>query len=181
MCAIRASLAAFALAFAFVSGSACLAAPALETRVAQDSAESPPASAHALDWLVGSWSGPGVGGVLALETWTAPVGGTMVGTFIQQDADGAIAFTELMYIRPVGDSLELAIKHFGPDLAGWEEKEEVQRFRLIALEPCAAYFQALTIRCSQPDAPGKGLVIAARTGQDSAGAVRELVFRYGPR
>lgn len=157
------------------------AQPTLETRVVEEAVESPPASATALDWLVGSWAGPGVGGALALETWTAPVGGTMVGTFIQQDADGAIAFTELMYIRPVGESLELALKHFGPDLTGWEEKDEVQRFRLIALEPCAAYFQALTIRCSEPGAPDRGLVVAVRTGQNSAGAVRELVFRYRPR
>ncbi|MEM6908435.1 MAG: DUF6265 family protein [Pseudomonadota bacterium] len=155
--------------------------PKLETRVVESDFESPAAKADQLDWLIGSWSGPGVRDALAQETSTAPVGGTMVGTFIQQNADGSIMFTELMYIRPVGESLEMAIKHFNPDLTSWEEKDEVERFRLVALEPCAAFFQTLTVRCADPQAPGEGLVVAVRSGSDEAGNTRELVFRYRPR
>lgn len=157
---------------------------ALETRKVADDVESPAATAVQLDWLVGSWSGPGVRGEPAMESWTAPVGGTMVGTFIQTNAEGSIWFTELMYIRPVeiagGESLEIAIKHFNPDLTGWEEKDEVERFRLVAIEECAAYFQTLTIRCADENAPGEGLVVAVRAGTDKAGNVNELVFRYAP-
>lgn len=154
-------------------------AQALETRHAAPDAAPPPATIYELHWLVGDWEGTGLQGQPAMETWSAPVGGTMVGTFIQTQADGSILFTELMYIRPVGESLEIAIKHFNPDLTGWEEKDETERFRLIAIEECAAYFHTLTIRCADKDAPGDGIVVAVRAGTDDAGKAKELVFRYG--
>jgi hypothetical protein len=164
--------------------SGAVAQDGLETRKVAEGVESPKASADQLAWLVGSWEGRGVRGAPAMESWTAPVGGTMVGTFIQQNSDGSVMFTELMYIRPVeiagGESLEIAIKHFNPDLTGWEEKDEVERFRLVGLEECAAYFQGLTIRCADKAAPGKGIVVAVRADKDEAGNVKELVFRYGP-
>lgn len=176
MRAILASLSGLVLALA----SPVAATDTLETRTADEDTDSPRAKADALDWLVGSWSGPGMGGAIASETWTMPVGGTMVGTFVQRDGEGSVLFTELMYIRPVGESLEMAIKHFNPDLTSWEEKDEVERFRLIALEDCAAYFQGLTIRCADRERPGEGLVVAVRAGSDEEGRVKELVFRYRP-
>ena len=176
MRAIGTSLAGLALALSAPLN----AQEALETRKVADDVESPAATADQLDWLVGAWAGPGVRGETAMESWTAPVAGTMVGTFIQTNAEGAIWFTELMYIRPVGDSLEIAIKHFNPDLTGWEEKDKAERFRLVAIEECAAYFQTLTIRCANKDAPGEGIVVAVRAGTDKAGNVQELVFRYVP-
>jgi len=149
-----------------------------ETRVMPEGAESPPANADQLDWMVGNWTGSGVRGAPAMESWTAPVGGTMVGTFIQQTSDGSIMFTEHMYIRPVGESLEIAIKHFNPDLTGWEEKDKAERFRLVGIKECAAYFQELTIRCADKDAPGEGIVIAVRAGEGTSGTPKELIFRY---
>ena len=149
-----------------------------ETRAMPEGGESPPANVDALDWLVGEWSGPGVRGNLATETWTAPYGGTMVGTFVQTNEDGSIRFTELMYIRPVGESLEIAIKHFNPDLTGWEEKNEAERYALVAIEGCAAFFDTFTIRCMDKADPPKGIVIAVAVGEDDAGNVRELVFNY---
>ncbi|MEL7199467.1 MAG: DUF6265 family protein [Pseudomonadota bacterium] len=140
--------------------------------------KSPAASLRDLDWLVGQWQGPGVGGAIASETWTQPIGGMMVGTFVQQNDAGAVMFTELMYLREVAGSVELRLKHFNADLTGWEEKDEVETYRLLALEPCAAFFQALTIRCAHAAAPHKGLVVAVRAGKNDAGAMQELVFRY---
>ncbi|MEO0698877.1 MAG: DUF6265 family protein [Pseudomonadota bacterium] len=158
--------------------------PERETRIGEKGFESPPATLAQMDWLVGQWEGEGIRGAPAMESWLKPVGGTMVGTFIQTNADGSIMFTELMYIRPVeiagGESLEIAIKHFNPDLTGWEEKDEVERFRLVGIEECAAYFQGLTIRCADKADRAKGIVIAVRAGKDEAGNVKELVFRYGP-
>ncbi|MEO0590814.1 MAG: DUF6265 family protein [Pseudomonadota bacterium] len=168
-----------ALAAVFLASSAA-AQGGLETHAVAEDVESPKASADQLAWLVGSWQGRGVRGAPAMESWTAPVGGAMVGTFIQQNSDGSILFTELMYIRPVGESLEIAIKHFNPDLTGWEEKGEVERFRLVAIEQCAAYFQTLTIRCANKNAPDEGIVVAVRAGTDDAGKIKELVFRYSP-
>ncbi len=142
--------------------------------------KSPNATFRDLDWLVGEWRGSGVGGAIASETWTRPVGGTMVGTFIQQTGEGAVMFTELMYLREVAGSIELRLKHFNADLTGWEEKAEVEAYRLLAVEPCAVFFQALTMRCADPSEPGKGVVIAVRAGKDDAGNIEELVFRYRP-
>ncbi|MEO0871511.1 MAG: DUF6265 family protein [Pseudomonadota bacterium] len=178
MRAIGAFVAGAALAFGAPLAAKNGAEAQAETRAMPEGAESPPASADQLDWLVGEWAGPGVRGETAMESWTAPVGGTMVGTFIQTNADGSIMFTEHMYIRPVGESLEIAIKHFNPDLTGWEEKDEVERFRLVAIEQCAAYFQTLTIRCANKNAPDEGIIVAVRAGTDDAGKVKELVFLY---
>ncbi|MEL6486883.1 MAG: DUF6265 family protein [Pseudomonadota bacterium] len=176
MRAIGAFVAGAALAF----GAPLAANDGAETRAMPEGSESPPASADQLDWLVGDWAGPGVRGHRATETWTAPYGGTMVGTFVQTNEDGSIRFTEHMYIRPVGDSLEIAIKHFNPDLTGWEEKNEAERYQLVAIEECAAFFDTFTIRCDDKADPAKGIVIAVAVGEDDGGKTRELVFRYGP-
>ncbi len=177
MRAIGVLLAALGLAFSVAANAQD---SRLETRVGEEGFESPAANIGDLDWLVGSWTGSGVGGAPASETWTAPIEGTMVGTFVQQNASGAINFTELMYISQVEGSLILRLKHFNADLTGWEEKDEVEAYRLVAIEPCAAYFQGLTIRCGDAANPSAGLVVAVRAGRDEEGQVRELVFRYWP-
>jgi hypothetical protein len=162
------------------AGLAILAAPvaAQETRLGVEGLAPPAADITGLDWLVGVWEGTGIGGAPAQESWTQPLGGTMVGTFIQQKADGSIRFTELMYIRPAGASLELLLKHFNSDMTGWETQFEVERYPLVALEPCAAFFAGLTIRCADRARPGEGLVVAVRAGVDDSGRPTELVFRY---
>ncbi|WP_300533321.1 DUF6265 family protein, partial [uncultured Mameliella sp.] len=82
--------------WAWARRSLVLAAPlaAQETRIGEDDFESPPATLADLDWLVGQWHGTGIGGAPATESWLPPTGPTMVGTFVQQRADGGIQFTE---------------------------------------------------------------------------------------
>ncbi|MEL6738150.1 MAG: DUF6265 family protein, partial [Pseudomonadota bacterium] len=70
------------------------------------------------------------------------------------------------------------IKHFNPDLTGWEEKKEAERYALVAIEECAAFFDTFTIRCMDKADPPKGIVIAVAVGEDDGGNVRELVFNY---
>lgn len=156
---------------------AVLASPlqAQETRVAGEGHVPPPAEISQLAWLAGSWSGTGIGGAPAHESWLPPTGDTMVGLFVQEDGDGGLMFTEHMYIREVDGSLQVNLKHFNADLTGWEEKDDMLTFRLVALEPCAAYFHALTLRCADADAPGEGLVAAVR--MRSGG---ELKFEFAP-
>lgn len=170
MRAILMALAGFALANA-----APLLAQQPETRIGAEGFESPPATLDQMDWLVGQWSGEGIQDAPALESWLPESGGTMVGTFVQETTDGAIMFTEHMYLMEEGDSLVLRLKHFNADLTGWEEKDDMLTFRLVAIEPCAAYFNALTLRCADPDRPGEGLVAAVR--MTSRG---ELLFRFEP-
>lgn len=156
-----------------------MAAPlsAQETRVGEGEFESPPANLTQMDWLVGQWSGEGIGGAPAMESWLPPTGPTMVGTFVQTSADEdgtpIIMFTEHMYLMEEGGTLVLRLKHFNADLTGWEEKGDMLTFRLVAMEPCAAYFNALTLRCKDADKPGEGLVAAVR--MQSGG---ELMFQF---
>lgn len=146
---------------------------AQETRLGEEGFVSPPASLEQMDWLIGQWEGDGIGGAPAMESWLPPAGGTMVGTFVQESGEGAIMFSEILYLMEENGSLVLKLKHFNADLTSWEEKDEMLTFRLVAIEECAAYFNALTLRCADPDAPGEGLVAAVRM---EGGA--ELLFNF---
>lgn len=158
---------------AVVLASSVAAQGGLETRIGEEGFDSPPATLDQMDWLVGQWEGEGVRGAPAMESWLKPMGGMMVGTFVQEDADGAIMFTEHMYLMQESSTLALKLKHFNADLTGWEEKDDFLTFRLVAIEPCAAFFNALTLRCADKDKLGEGLVAAVR--MQSGG---ELVFRF---
>ena len=82
-----------------------------------------------------------------------------------------------MYLAEENGSLALKLKHFNADLTGWEAKDDMLTFRLVAIEPCAAYFNALTLRCADPDNPGAGLVAAVRMQSDKL-ELQELVFNF---
>ena len=134
--------------------------------------QSPPAARLAdLAWLVGTWEGQGITGP-AREVYSAPMGGQMIGHFIQARGEG-IWFTEIMSIAEVGGSLEYRLKHFNEDLTGWEERERVIRFSLVAVERDAWFFDGLTIRRDGPD----GMIGAVRV-DNRDGSSREVVFRY---
>jgi hypothetical protein len=161
-----------ALFSALVLSTVSLAA-AQETRVAAEGQESPPARLADMGWLVGQWAGTGIGGAPAMESWLPPTGPTMVGTFIQQTADGDIQFTEHMYLMEEEGSLVLRLKHFNADLTGWEDKEGMVSFRLLKIEHCAAFFHALTLRCGDEG----GLVVAVRMQSDKP-EPQELLFSF---
>ena len=146
-------------------------APHQETRTAVPGAPAPAASVADLAWLAGTWRGEGISGP-AEEVYSAPMGGQIVGHFAQSRG-GGIWFYELMTIAEAGDSLEYRLKHFNADLTGWEEKGEMMRFPLVAVEEGAWYFDGLTIRRDGSDA----MVGAVRIGHDD-GTSREAVFRY---
>lgn len=146
---------------------------AQETRQAEPDAEPAKATLADMDWLVRQWVGDGIGGAPAMESWLPPTGQTMVGTFVQETDEGGIMFTEHLYLMEEEGSLVLRLKHFNADLTGWEERDGMLTFRLVAMEPCAAYFSGLTLRCADSEKPGEGLVAAVR--MQSGG---ELVFRF---
>ncbi len=158
---------------------ACLAtqATAQETRVAEEGAVSPPASIGQMDWLIGQWSGTGIGGAPAHESWLPAVGTTMVGTFVQETGENAIRFSEHMYLMEEDGSLVLRLKHFNADLTGWEEKDDMLTFRLVAIEECAAFFHSLTLRCDDREDGTRGLVAAVRM-QSGGDQIQELIFRF---
>ena len=78
-------------------------------------------------WLAGNWVGDGFGGT-SEELWSQPsADGTMMGTYRHHKGDGSLNFYEFM----VMDSTGLRLKHFNPDMVGWETKEDFVHFELI--------------------------------------------------
>lgn len=151
-------------------------AGAQETRTAPADHTPPPATIAQAAWLVGDWVGTGIDGAGAAEVWLPASGGTMAGLFVQEKPDGTILFTEHMYLSEEAGSLVVKLKHFNPDLTGWEEKDGMVRFPLIAIAPCQAHFRSLTYRCDGEN----GLLVAVRMKSEGP-EVQELVFRFRRR
>jgi hypothetical protein len=95
------------------------------------------------NWLVGYWTGTGLGGDCE-EVWTPAVDGHMIGTFRFWE-NGKLIFSEFMNLVQMGESVSMKLKHFGADLAGWEEKEEWTTFELMELGENKAYLNGMTI------------------------------------
>ena len=61
--------------------------------------------------------------------------------------DGETAFYELMLILEEEEgALVLRLKHFNPDITGWEEKDDSVSFPLVRLDEGMAYVRGLTYR-----------------------------------
>lgn len=173
MKAVLIMLAAAVLPMPTVAAHGSEATPRTElTRVAEPGAPRPAASLAELGWLVGTWEGEGIGGAPSMESWSAPVGGTMPGIFVQTDGKGGTMFSEYMQIAPDGESLVVRLKHFNVDLTGWEEKDRTITFPLIGRSQNALYFNGLTYERSGSDR----LTIAVRMHK-ADGRSNELVFR----
>lgn len=78
-------------------------------------------------WLSGRWTGDGFGGT-SEEIWSPPsADGTMMGVYRHHNADGSLNFYEFMVLDKTG----LRLKHFTPELVGWETKENYVTFEMI--------------------------------------------------
>ncbi len=105
----------------------------------------PPSSARIedLDFLVGRWVGEAFGGT-AEEAWTPILGGQMLGTF-RLVQDGAPVFSEHMLLAVLDGRPALRLKHFDPQLVGWEEKDGFVEFDLLDAVPGrSAHLDGLT-------------------------------------
>ena len=101
------------------------------------------------DFMAGSWKGTGMGGQVE-EIWTKASAGSLMGAFKLLDEDGT-SFYEFIHILETDQGVVLQLKHFNPDLTGWEEKEDYVSFPLVKVEKNAAYFRGLTYRVPEPD------------------------------
>lgn len=97
-----------------------------------------------LEWVVGYWEGPGLGGECE-EVWLPAKDGQMMGTFRFWNK-GNLLFSEFFHLIQDGESLTLKLKHFGADLSGWEEKEEWVEFKLIEMGENVLYLDGLTMK-----------------------------------
>lgn len=92
--------------------------------------------------MAGHWRGVGLNGTVD-EIWSTPMGSRMMGAFQNLVADTLVLY-ELMAFVEEENSLALWVKHFNPDLSGWEEKEDKVVFPLVRIDTAAAYFHGLT-------------------------------------
>jgi hypothetical protein len=133
--------------------------------------QAPPATINDIAWFAGFWTGEGMGGQNE-EHWGPPNNGVMLGTF-RHLKDGKPVFYEFMTFVEVEGSLMLRIKHFNPDMTGWEEKDKTVDFKFVAKKDGAVYFSGLTF---MPTGKNSATIYLAMRNKD--GAVREEVFNF---
>ena len=104
----------------------------------------PNATLKDAQWLVGRWTGTGLGGV-SEEIWADAAGGAMMGMY-RLVVSGKVSFYELMNLVEENGSLVLKLKHFNADLTAWEEKEKFVSFPLVRLSSNELWFAGLTFR-----------------------------------
>ena len=123
-------------------------------------------------WLAGQWTGPALGG-RSEEMWTRPDGGSMQGMY-RLVKDGKVVFYELLTLTEKDGSVALRLKHFNPDLTGWEEKATVLEFPLLKITTTEAHFDGMIFRQTSPDA----FTVLLKIGDKKTGAAREELFSY---
>ncbi len=101
-----------------------------------------PANIADMKWLAGHWVGEAFGGT-AEELWAGPVGGTMAGMY-RLHKQGKTIFYEILTVSEKDGSLVIRLKHFNPDLTGWEEKNDVQAFSLVAKRDGVLQFEGMS-------------------------------------
>ena len=107
-----------------------------------EGAKSAAATIKDVAWLAGNWSGTGMGGV-SDETWGTPNNGVMVGTY-RLVINNKPIFYEMMWMMEHEGSLILRLKHFSPELVGWEEKDKTVDFRFVNKTENRVNFNGLT-------------------------------------
>ena len=105
--------------------------------------ESPQATLEAVEWFAGHWRGTAFGGIVE-EIWAPPFAGSMMGAF-KLVVEDAVKFYEIETISEEKGTLIFRLKHFNPDLKGWEEKDVTVDFRLVKVTESKVYFDGLTL------------------------------------
>lgn len=129
----------------------------------------------AMEWLVGSWRGTGLGGEAEL-TFAPESVGTMTGMF-KSSRDGEVVFYELIVIGEFDGRTAVRLKHFHPDMTGWEAQDRWMEFVLEEAVPDRlARFDAL--KFERVDETRMRAVVMSRQRD---GTFEELVFDYERR
>jgi hypothetical protein len=90
-------------------------------------------------FIAGRWGGEMDGGKTQ-EWWSAAEGDGMLGMF-RYVKDGRSVFYELMSIDQTTDGPVLRLRHFGPGLVAWEEKDGATSWPLVELAVGRAVFE----------------------------------------
>jgi hypothetical protein len=129
-----------------------------------------PATLADISWLIGAWAGTGLGGV-SEEMWSRPASGVMMGMYRLIKDDKPI-FYEALWVMEEGGTLVMRLKHFHPNLVGWEERDKTVDFKFVKKDGKRMYFSGLTFDSSGP----KELSIYLALRQKD-GSVREEIFK----
>lgn len=148
-----------------------LTATALLSQDTPASAARPAATLADVAWLEGKWSGTGLGGH-AEDLWSSPAAGAMPGIF-RLVKDGKVVFYEIMTMVEAEGSLELRLKHFHPDLKGWEEKDRVLIFPLSKREPGKFFFEGIVF-----ERTGDHQLTVTVSIRQRDGTVKDEPFRF---
>jgi hypothetical protein len=141
------------------------------TLLYQEGDISPKTALNEISWLEGHWKGEAFGGITE-EIWSPPLGRSMMFAF-KLVVDGIVNFYELGHIRQLEETLVYELKHFGRDLKAWEEKDEVQSFKLIKVDSNRLYFDGFTFeKVSDFEINIYGLI------KQEDGTVEEVKFNY---
>lgn len=132
---------------------------------------SPPATLKNIEWLSGHWKGEAFGGI-AEEIWSPPTGNSMMFTF-RLVSEGQVSFYEFGHILETDGTLILQLKHYDPNLIGWEEKEETIDFPLVKVADNKLYFDDFSIERISDQEITMYVVIAEDDGSEN-----EVQFNY---
>ncbi|MBT9186691.1 MULTISPECIES: DUF6265 family protein [Zobellia] len=157
----------FLFVFLFLS----LSIKAQNTTTLPENTKSPNATLSDISWMQGNWSGEAFGGITE-EIWGPPSGGSMMFSF-KLVADGKVSFYELGHIRELNKTLVYELKHFNADLKGWEEKDDVQSFKLVKVEANRVYFEGFTFE----KVSDNEINIYAQIGNED-GSAQEVIFNF---
>jgi len=98
----------------------------------------------------------------------------MVGVFRLYRQD-KVVFYEIMTAVEEEGSVSLKLKHFGPDLKGWEEKDGKVTFRLVRFDRDTLWFEGLTYRRASDGSLQGAVAIESKDGTS-----REEAFTLQP-
>ena len=169
---MRTAVLTFAFALLATAASAQQALTTNTLRLAPGQA-SPPATIADMAFLVGHWTGTGLGGHFE-EVWTAPKKGVMLGMY-RGLKDDAPVFYELLTLSEVNGSLEFRLKHFNPDMKGWEEKDQTVAMPFVARRDGVLHFDGMAFKPTGPDAITVYLAIEDKKGGPPP---REATFTF---
>lgn len=147
--------------------------PVLSGTLPADNANAAPSiNIASASWLVGRWSGEGLGGQID-EAWSPAAGGQMTGHF-RLVRDGRPVFYEFLVLEEHAGGLRLRVKHFNPDMTGWEEKDRSVDFAFVSASPGELVFRSLRIKRE-----GRNRITMTLRMRQPGGEVRDelLVFR----
>lgn len=124
-----------------------------------------------LAWLEGCWEGTAFGNP-ASECWMLAPDGRLTGMFQLIDGEHQ-QFSEIFVLDRFDDGPALRLKHFHPNLHGWEERDQYMSFTLKETSANLARFDGLLY---QLEADGS-LIIELRMKRGEEHVTERMTFR----